>query len=179
VRDDYGLADVLGVHLPQGRQQLPAGRRGAFRKGRAVYVPEVVPAVTPSSPNAGASGFGRSYWKLPKNSAELVAAIRYAAGGPMSVEFDGAPLTTVTQITEKKDGSERIVHWINFKLGAPVAPAVVTAGVPAGMKVTAVELLSPDRPKMESLKFTAEGARVRFTLPALEVYHMAVMKLVK
>ena len=176
-RADYGLADVLGIRLAPHRS-LPAERRGAFGQGRAAYVPAVVPAQPiPDLESQGAGGFGNRFWRLPKNAVELVAAICYAAGEPLSVEFSAAPLTTVMELTDKKDASERVLHWINYRLGAPVEPAAVTVAVPRDRKVTAIELLSPDRKTAEPLPFTLEGGRVRFTLPRLEVYNVAILKL--
>ncbi|MCL4853415.1 MAG: beta-galactosidase trimerization domain-containing protein, partial [Bryobacteraceae bacterium] len=108
IRNDYGLTDVLGIHSVRGRA-MPEEQRGTFGKGRTVYVRDVVaadpiPGIESDAPNSptGASGFGRAYWKLPKNSEQLVAAIRYANGAPLAVEFEHAPLTTVMEITEKK-----------------------------------------------------------------------------
>ncbi len=188
LRADYGLSDVLGIHLQQDRK-LPAEKRGVFGSGRVAYLPRVAPAKeipglgfegparTAVASPMGAVGFGQAYWTLPANAERLVAAIRYAAGGPFAVEFDGAPLTTVMELTEKKDASERILHWINYKLESPVDPAVVTACAPKGKKIASVSLLSPDGRVPETVVLKREGDRVRFRLPALEVYNVAVLKL--
>ncbi|HWQ55473.1 MAG TPA: alpha-amylase family protein [Bryobacteraceae bacterium] len=181
-RNDYGLADVLDLRLERGSARPPV-RRGSFVKGRTAYLPAVTPAdpignITggdaANSPT-GASGFGRRYWKLPRNSDEIVAAIRYVAGAPFAIEYENAPLTTVMELTDKKDDSERVLHWVNYKLGSPAGPSTVTVAVPSGKRVHAVELISPDRNIRERLKFTTEAARVRFELPSLEVYHVAVI----
>ncbi len=186
-RNDYGLADVLGVHVSTGRG-LPLEKRGPYGRGRAAYLPGVIPAepiagiglegptrAVAASP-VGAAGFGRRYWKLPKNSEQIVAAIRYAAGAPFSVEFQGAALTTVMELTEGKDSSERILHWINYKLGALAPPVTVTVAAPKGKKFAAVELFSPDRKMPQRVNFTVEGDRIRFTFPPLEVYNVAVLR---
>ena len=81
------------------------------------------------------------------------------------------------ELTEKKDASERILHWINYKLESPVDPAVVTPCAPKGKKIASVSLLSPDGRAPETVVLTREGDRVRFRLPALEVYNVAVLKL--
>jgi hypothetical protein len=70
-----------------------------------------------------------------------------------------------------------VFHWINYKLGAVVKPAKVSVAIPEGRKVMSVELLSPDRPGVSNLPHTITGNRVRFTLPSLEVYHVAVIHL--
>ena len=187
VRKDFGLADVFGVHA-DGRE-LPPQRSGTFGRGRAAYLPAVVPAepiagLRPDEPAGtaaasplGAIGFGRNFWKLPANSGEIIAAIRLLAGGPLSVEFASAPLTTTMELTEKKDSSELILHWINYNIPAPVAPCEVTLATPAGKRVASVELLSPDGKAPGPAEFTVERGRVRFTMPALEVYNVAVVRL--
>lgn len=181
-RNELGLADVLGVQFGRDNTR-PAARRGSFGKGRAAYLPAVVPVDAVGDITAGdavnsptaSSGFGRRYWKLPRNADEIVAAIRYAAGAPFAAEFENAPLTTVMELTGKKDASERVLHWVNYKLGSPAGPAAVTVASPSGKRVKSVELLSPDRNGSERLKFTEQGGRVRFQLPSLEVYHVAII----
>lgn len=179
VRKDYGLADVLNLHVsPDG--STPSETRGSFGQGRVAYLPAVIPAgaVPDLGPDSsiGAGGFGSRYWRLPRNSKQILAAIRYVTGAPFSVEFKKAPLTTVMELTEKKDSSARILHWVNYNLGWAAKATRVTVELPKGGKVAAVELLSPDRARTDRLEFTVEGARVRFTLPTLDVYNVAVIQ---
>lgn len=191
VRKDYGLADVLNIQVSSDYTpsdvlnifytdpgKTPVEKRGTFGKGRTAYLPAVVPGETVSElESVGENGFDNSYWALPENSEQIVSAIRYAAGTPFSVEFDHAPLTTVMELTEKKDGTERILHWVNYNLGVAAKGTRVTVAAPKGKKVTAVELLSPDGAGSAEGKFTVTGERVRFTLPSLEVYNIAILKL--
>jgi hypothetical protein len=164
-RSEYGLAELLNI------------RRGAFGQGRVACLPEVTPAQPIRElATLGAAGFGRTYWRLPKNSDQLIAAIRYVANAPFSVEFTNAPLTTVMELTEKQDASERVLHWLNYKLGSPVQPVSVTLAIPQGRKVTALQLLSPDQATSGPAPFTVEGDRIRFTLPSLEVYNVAILQ---
>ena len=189
-RADYGLADVLHLHLRIGGRvpsQLhfyrspaeapPLEQRSRFGQGRVAYVAAVTPArPIPNVARMGASGFRHDYWRLPRNARQIVAAIRYAAGSPFSVEFGDAPLTTVMQLTDKRDGSERLLHWINYQLQSPVSATPVTVAVPPGKRVTGVQLFSPDR-EATSLKFSVRDGRASFTLPALEVYEIAALRL--
>lgn len=177
LRNDYGLADVLDIHLSADRK-LPPERRGSFGQGRVAYLPEVAPAQPiPGLATLGATGFGREFWRLPKNSQQLLDAIRYVVRAPFSVEFTGAPLATVIELTDKTDGAERLIHLVNYDLNARVGPLSVTVAVPKGKQVTAIELLSPDRPKTDRVTFTTEGERVRFSAPSLEVYNVAILHL--
>lgn len=103
-----------------------------------------------------------------------MVALRYAAGSAFSVEFTGAPLTTVAELTEQAAGT-RILHWINYKRGAVVPPVEVTMAVPEGRKVGGVEAISPDREGWQVLEFQTEGGRIRFRMPQLETYNLAVV----
>jgi hypothetical protein len=96
----------------------------------------------------------------------------------LAAEFESAPLTTVMELTEKTDGSARMLHWVNYKPGTKVLPANVTVAVPRAARVTGVELFSPDHAPRRA-QFTTASGRVRFTLAAPEVYEMAVISLAK
>src|SRR4051812_39273950 len=120
---DFRLSDVLNIHYLRDRRS-PTARRSSFGKGRVAYIPSMTlaksilgtafewPTQAAASSPIGAVGFGKDYWRLPANSDEIAKVIRYAVGTPLSVEFDGAPLTTVIELTDKKNSSERILHWI-------------------------------------------------------------------
>ena len=127
--------------------------------------------------NIAAAGFGKQFWKPPKNAAEILAALRTVARAPFSVEFESAPLTTVMEMTDKRDASERILHWVNYEPGSRVNATAVTVAVPKGRRIAGIELLTPDGDGAENVHFTLEGGRVRFTLSALEVYNVAVLRL--
>ncbi|MCX6620735.1 MAG: beta-galactosidase [Acidobacteria bacterium] len=158
----------------------PLTRPQTFGTGRFVYVRDVVPAQpipglnAPDSP-LHASGFVHDYWRVPRNSEELIQAIRYANGRPFAAEFKGAPLTTVMELLEKKDGTETVLHFLNYRI-QPRAPAVdVTLRIPPGKHVKGVELLSPDNNTAGAVKFTEAAGRLQFTIPQTEVYHVAVI----
>jgi len=174
VREEYALSDVLGIHARAGRQ-LPEAQRKSLGKGRAAYIPAAV-TVKPLPPTSAwvTQGFDRKFWSLPRNADEIMDAVRYAAGSAFSAEFAGAPLTTVAELTEQAGGT-RILHWINYKRGTIVPPVEVTMAVPEGRKAVRVEAVSPDRPGRQALEFKAEGGRIRFRMPQLETYNLAVV----
>lgn len=182
-RADLGLAPVLGVHA----SDLPVFARGSYGRGRVAYVREVVPAIPiPGWNQPGTAdnvkaqnGIKNTYWKLPANSSALVSALRYALGAPFSVEFEDAPLTTVMELNDKADGSERVLHWVNFRTGTTVPSTAVTVAVPEGRSVSGVEWLSPDSASDAAvpLDYALDAGRVRFTAPSLDVYGVAVISL--
>jgi len=180
-RGDFALAATLGVHYLPGK--LPAASRHEFGRGRAAYIPAIesvdhIPGLGPGKApgQAGAGAFGNRYWKTPHNSDELLQALRWVVQGPFSVEFESAPLTTVMELTEKTGGRERVLHWLNYKLPTAVEPAYVTVSTLENGRVASIEVLSPDRPVAATIPFEQNRNRVRFQMPALEVYNMAVIR---
>jgi hypothetical protein len=176
VRNDYGLSAVLHLHVGTS---VPAYQESVFGSGRAVYLDAVIPkgktAQTADLALEG-NGFGAHFWSLPENSSELFKAIRFAVGAPFSAEFEGAPLTTTMELTSNADGSELVLHTLNYDLATPAPAFSATVAIPANRQVVAVRVLSPDRPDQD-LRFREENSRVRFTLPQLAVYNVAVIEL--
>lgn len=182
-RPDFGLADVLDVHYRD--RQLPEAHRHSFGQGHAAYLPAIasadeIPGLSSAEGEAaspmGAIGFGSKYWKPAKNSSEILEALHWLTRGSFSVEFEGAPLTTVMNLTEKNDGSERVLHWLNYALNGAVNPAGVTVSAGNGRRVRSVELLSPGASRAQSIQFRQDGDRVSFRLPGVDVYAIAVLR---
>ncbi|MCL4853414.1 MAG: hypothetical protein KJZ78_18825, partial [Bryobacteraceae bacterium] len=71
--------------------------------------------------------------------------------------------------------SGRMLHWVNYRLGTPVPSTAVSVSMPPGKTVRSVEVISPDGNTSGKVKFTMEKNRVRFQLPALEVYNVALI----
>ena len=84
-RPAFGMADLFGFDRPG-----PAARR-SFGKGRVAYLPHVVPATTPPPPTMSYY-LGDEHWKLPANYAELAEAVKWAAGGELTLTVQ-APLS--------------------------------------------------------------------------------------
>jgi hypothetical protein len=177
-REPSRMEDLLGFDWAHG----PSGQLRSIDKGRAVYIP----AVSPGSRYAGAApdgslpldgaGYRSSYWMLPRNATEIVKAIRDAADKPFTVSFEHSPLTTVMQLTLNESGSEMVLHWLNYKVGSTVDPTDASVALPSGTRVAGVEVFSPDS-SPKQLRFTQSASRVRFQLPPLSVYEMAVITL--
>lgn len=182
-RADFGLSEVLDVHYRDG--QLPQAHRNNFGSGRAAYLPAVESVdhieglsarLGAASSPLGTTGFGSKYWKPAKNAAEIIEALRWLTKAPFSAEFENAPLTTLMNLTEKNDGTERVLHLLNYAAGTTVNPAEVTVGAGNGRRVRSVELLSPAAANIQMLEFHQQGDRVSFRMPALKVYEMAVLR---
>lgn len=180
-RRHFGLGDLFRASAPpwQGArraEEFPATPpvRNQAGRGRVVYIAEVKPAVE-KPPTVRMSS---QYWKLPVNWKELIEEVKWAAGGSLSLEVD-APATLVSELLEQKEQGRLLVHLLNYDVQrVPSLKAVsVSLAVPSGKKVTALSLLSPDEDKAAPAQYTVKDARLRFTVPRLQTYMLAVAQL--
>jgi hypothetical protein len=80
------------------------------------------------------------------------------------------------ELTDRRDGNERVLHWINYKAGAAVDPVQVVVALPDGKKAKRVEWISPDMPS-ETMEFQEDRRGIRLRLPRTETYGFAAILL--
>jgi len=178
-RPTFGLQDLFHAAPPKlGRRgevefTVTSPVRSQFGKGRVVYIPEVRPSILKPT----GARMTSQYWKLPENWKELIDSVRWAAG-PLSLEVK-APLTVVAEPMERKAAGEMLVHLVNY--GRANTPSVsnieVDLRLPQGKKVSKVKVLSPDGGIEREVSFTEREGRVRFVVPRLDTYTLAVVTL--
>jgi hypothetical protein len=180
-RPDFGLKDLLKVAAPPwaGPSALErllkiAPVRNQIGQGRVVYLPEIKPTI--EKPPAVA--MSSQYWKLPVNWKELIDAVKWAAGGRLSLEVN-APRTVAAELTEKKSENELLVHLVNYQMARVprIRNVLVTLQIPAARKLRQLTLVSPDESAPLSPHYTVKNQRLTFTVPQLETYTLAVIKL--
>jgi hypothetical protein len=180
-RRDFGLKDLFGVAAPRyrgprGGDQFPQTEpvRRELGKGRAVYIPEVKPAIAKP---LGAR-MTSQYWKLPQNADSLVDAVKWAARGSISVEVK-APPTVVAEIMRQKSRNTLLVHLVNYDVRrTPVLRNLeVSVALPAGARVRSVTLLTPDEEATPNPQFKVAAGRVAFTVPRLATYELGAVQL--
>lgn len=171
-RGRLALADLFGSEEPPDQTT----RRG-FGKGRVVYVPAVEPQITPPAPRMSYR-FTNAYWKLPKNYRQLVEAVNWAAAGPLSAAVE-APLPVTAELAERPASNLLLLHLVNYDVRHPASDIAVSLRIPAGYRVSEVVSSSPDGGAATPLATTVEDGRVRFRIPELQVYNLAVVRLVK
>ncbi len=179
-KPDFGLKDLFGVSAPlwQGPatdETVKGGiTRNQFGAGRVAYIPEVKPAI--AKPRA--VWMTSKYWKLPVNSQELVEAVRWAAGGQLSLEVK-APPTVVAQVTEQKRDKKLLVHFLNYDVARVprVTDVVADLKIPEAKNVKEVSLLTPDGSGIPNLPHTVRNGRVTFIVPVLQTYTLVAVQL--
>ena len=119
-----------------------------------------------------------AYWKLPVNYEELIAGVKWAAGGRLSLEVK-APPTVAAELLEQKQKGELLVHLLNYDVErtSSVADIEVSVELPRGRKVKSASLLSPDEAEAQNLPVTLRDGRGEFVVPRLQTYDLAVIQL--
>jgi hypothetical protein len=153
----FGLADIFET------KALP---EAPLRRGRAVYLPAVQPAI----PKPPAANMTSQYWKLPVNWKEVVDAVRAASGG-LSLDVQGSPYVAA-EVTRQRD--RLLVHLVNYAFEAgPLKEAVrVSVDAPG---VRSAMLVSPDH-AAHPLQYESRNGRVQFTIPSMRAYEVAVLE---
>jgi hypothetical protein len=180
-RPDFGLKDLFQVEAPQRR--FPDGEtdlqiapvRNHVGRGRVTYIAAVKAAIEkpPAAPMSS------QYWKLPLNWEELIEAVRWAAGGKFSLEVESPETLAVTaEFMEQPGQDRRLVHLLNYAApqGSTVSNVRVEVEMPEGKQVRQVTLLSPDGGEAATTANSVENGRVRFTVPHLRTYTLAILQ---
>jgi hypothetical protein len=161
-RHALGLADVLGTDGALAAQE-------DYGKGRAAYLPEVVPK--PPLPVRGDYYMvDNRYWHLPANTDEVLSALRWCLNGRPLVEVD-AGLNVAVEICERQAPHLLILHAVNYDLNRVLSDVPVSLKVPDGAKVNSVRVLSPGADL--EVACVTDGGRLSFSFPELKIYAVA------
>lgn len=178
-KENFGLADLFKVQAPAWHKRSApelilqvAEQRNEFSKGKVSYLPEIIPT---QAANASAT---ENYYKLARNHEQLINAISWAAGAPLSFHVN-APETVTAEFLKQDDKNRLLLHLVNFnyKKGA-VQNIQVKVQAPAGKKVKDINLLSPDATSTANgISFKEEQGSIQFTIPQLALYDLVVIQL--
>jgi hypothetical protein len=177
-RRNFALADLFGIDAPgyagvqpKERSAASAPVRHKAGKGRVVYVP----AVRPAGEKPPTAAMTSQYWRLPLNRGELIDAVKWAAGGELSLDVQ-APPEVVAELIDQKD--RVLVHLLNYagKRVPVIGRISVSVEIPQGRRVRSASLISPDHPAQD-LKVEPRGNRALFSVPRLATYGVAVLEL--
>ena len=180
-RRDFGLEDLLKVsappwhdaHTPEDLSKIAPVQSQAGR-GRVVYLPEIKPSIA----KPPAARMTSEYWKLPVNSRQLIDAVRWAAGGQLSLETN-APESVAAELMEGRKGKELLVHLLNYNVAKTpwVKGIEVSLLLPQTKSSSTVVLLSPDEENSQRVPSTLKNGRFTFTVPRLKTYTLATVEL--
>lgn len=155
IRSRAGLADLFPE--PLGRQPL----RSHGQRSRAAYLPQIQ---IPENFRIG---------MLPENQADLLDAIRWAAGGPLQIAVE-AP-TTVTMSLYRQPTGRHILHLVNYDVEHPARNIGVTLDLQHAKPTSSIQLLSPEHAGAKTLAVEQQGQAIHFVVPQLKTYEMLVI----
>ncbi len=166
-REKPGLSGLI-AYPP--RPDVPA--RKEIGRGRAAYIP-AIRFDGPMPPRASFDFINNRYWKRPANADQVIDAIRWASADSFGVNIEG-PATLIANIVSQPE--RRVLHLVNYgaKDGPVSAPVPVELKLAAGQSVRSVTVYSPDAPD-QAVRFESARGAVRFTVPPMRVYSMAVV----
>jgi hypothetical protein len=182
-RPDFGLKDLFQVKAPLygGRRSEESGleippARSQVGQGRVSYIPAIKPAI----PKPPVMRMTSEYWKLPLNWEDLVEQVRWAVGGNLSLKVEAPGTAAVVAEHARQVGrNRRLVHLLNYDSarGSAVNNVKVDVELPKGAQARQVSLLTPDSEEAAvSAPSDIENGRLRFTVPLLKVYTLAVIE---
>ena len=180
-RREFGLNDLLAIEAPEWiDSEIPEAvlnmeiLKKQIGKGRLVYIPEIKPVI--DKPPVVA--MSNQYWSLPLNWQDLISSVKWAMNDDLSVEVS-APLTVTLELTEKLDKNVLMLHLLNYDVEnkSIIKNLDVRLKIPEGKNVEKVEILSPDREQITTLKYKSDKYRIQFQIPQLQLYNMVVVKL--
>lgn len=145
--------------------------------GRVAYLPAIQTRRPPDY--TGVIGeepyrFGTEQWENPLNAADLLNAIRWAAGGVLSVEVDAPEGVTIELLTQP-DGT-LLLPLLNFKLDSPVPTANLRLRLPIGKTITRARLLTYPAESEVEIPFKQTGVTLKTTLPAFDQYALLILE---
>ncbi|MBI3852054.1 MAG: beta-galactosidase [Verrucomicrobia bacterium] len=144
-----------------------------YGSNRVVYLPRIEAAAP--APAAQMSYYiPNALWKLPHNADALLAAVKQAAGGKLSVEME-APAWVVAELADQPATGTRLLHLINFKYQEPLRDLPVKVRLPQGARFREAVVETPDGPT-QKLRVSVEGDTVSFRVPELKVYDLVLLR---
>lgn len=148
-------------------------KRNQVGKGRVVYIT----AVEPSLLRPRFDEMTNKYWKLPANWEQLKKAVKWAAGGELSLEVD-APPYVVAELLEQKEQGKLLLHLVNFNVvrEPTVRNVRVDLLIPSSFSAQAISVLTAEEQTARTLPFRTTEGRIQFTLAELGAYALAVIR---
>ena len=123
---------------------------------------------------------GAAFAELPTDrvmqlddKGDAAAAVLKLLGDDLSIAVDTEPAVCM-ELT--RQNSRRLVHLVNYRPERPVHNVGVRLKLPADAKVAEVTVAAPQSQADESVPFTLEAGVLKFQVPRLDVYAIAVVE---
>jgi len=108
------------------------------------------------------------------SDGDVLGAIQQACDNELTLSIH-ADSGLCSELTEQP--GRRLVHLVNYRDNNPIKNVLVNMRLPAGCDVEAVLLTSPERKRDIDILYEEEGDRVKFVVPTVSVYQIAIIKI--
>ncbi|UCE46571.1 MAG: hypothetical protein JSW47_13215 [Phycisphaerales bacterium] len=163
-----GCVSLSDQHIEQIEQYVRSGGRICIIGPVAIYDQWMRPRAKPVFSQLPYSEVIR----IP-SEADILSTIRRACDNELTLSIDAGP-GLCSELTEQP--GKRLVHLVNYRQGDPIRNVLVDMRLPAGCRVQSVQFASPERDRDIESPFDDKGGRIRFSVPAVGVYEIAVIK---
>jgi len=113
-----------------------------------------------------------------RDDEDWLEAIRRACGEPSlsitATDNRAVPAGLCAELTQQP--GRRLVHLVNYRADGPARNLVVDVRLPGGATATSVSLVAPERQADRALPYKAQPGSVRFIVPEVDVYEIAVVQ---
>jgi hypothetical protein len=147
-----------------------------YQQGRAAYIPAVafdgpLPEMQPFF------AIENRFWKNPKNAAQVVDAVRWAARNSLPVAVDG-PAYLVANLVHQSAERRSLLHLVNYDAANVPAIAGVNVSIPAteSRKLSKVTVFSPDARGETVLTPSTDASGIHFQVPEVRTYTVVVLQ---
>jgi len=103
---------------------------------------------------------------------DIIAAVRQICDDELSLFVRARP-GICSELTEQ--AGRRLLHLVNYRVNDPIEDIIVAIRLPATRQVKTVMLASPGREDDIKLPFEVRGRLVKFTVPEVNKYEIAVL----
>ena len=178
--DHKELKEILSIapphNVPQIKKiQIKNMLKTDYGKGRAVYIPKVIPSIELSLPRDPYFPFKQvypEYVALPENYKEIESAIEWLLGEKPAVEIE-AKGTVLGELTKKYDSEELVLHLVNFDVDKTKSKIKVTLNIKKDIR----EILNISFEHDEKKKsYKNKGNSLVFEVDGLKTYEAFCIK---
>lgn len=180
-----GLADLFGTGdqkrtysatpFCNESEPLAEKRKTSFGKGRAVFIPHVLPAKEVRFAIPGDEQWGKhvqnQFWGLPKNFEEMVKAVEWASGKNLSFHLT-ASKNTAAEVNLHKKGLV-VIHLVNYdrkKHDKNLKISLETASFPPVEKAFSIDVSGEKEP----IPVGRRAGKINLLVKDLDLYKIVV-----
>jgi len=164
-----GCIALSDEQIEQIRQYIESGGKVCIIGPVATHDEWMLPREKPALDNLPAA----SAVRIGEND-DILGAVSRACANKLSLSLQAEP-GLCSELTEQP--GRRLVHLVNYRADDPVKNITTSLRLPAERHVKEISMASPEREHDIKLTFKEQAGVVKFTVPQVSIYEIAVVTL--